>query len=152
MSTTDSTIARLIEDDHERLRSLIAAITVDLADEPPAAFEDWKLLLLRSLRDFQNQLRKHFDLEEHGGFVDEIALRAPWHHAHASTLMREHEDLVASLDTILRDLKGIDAPTTWRESDVPARLQGLFAVLKEHEEAEATLLQDIYCQDLGVGD
>jgi iron-sulfur cluster repair protein YtfE (RIC family) len=145
-------IARLIEEDHHRLESIISQLTTEITREPPAAFDGWKLSILRKLRDFQNELRKHFDLEEHGGFMDEVISHAPRYVSRVEALVSEHDAVSESLEAILTHVKAATAPAMWREARIPARLTELFETLREHESEENTLIQDTYFQDLGVGD
>jgi iron-sulfur cluster repair protein YtfE (RIC family) len=145
-------IARLIKEDHHRLESIITQLTTEITRVPPAAFDGWKLSLLRKLRDFQNELRKHFDLEEHGGFMEEVISHAPRYVSRVEALVSEHEEVCESLDAILTDLKAATSPAMWREARIAPRLTEMFETLKEHESEENSLIQDTYFQDLGVGD
>lgn len=153
MAQERSEITTAIEKDHEELRHAMNAIaeyarshfTLD-------GFRERKMELLLRLRDFQNHLLKHFDLEEEGGFMEDIVKIAPHSANEVERLEREHEKFLSDLRQILNDVKRASNPES--SSFVAARrhLEELFSLMDDHEARERELLQVSYLQDLGTGD
>lgn len=107
----DVTMNQRIENDHKALHSALKHIDVAFDEVPDfATFKDWKIELLWLLRDFLNQLQKHFDLEESGGFNDELSRIAPHLLAQVEHLEEEHLKIVSDLTHILDILKTVNRP------------------------------------------
>lgn len=146
-------IARLVEEDHKRLRAQEAALESELKrDLTSADFQEWRRALLRELRDFQYHLLKHFDLEEDGGFMADLIAHVPRMSGPIAALEEEHVELIAVLDAIVSEFKRIESLSQWRVSDLPSRIMSLLGALREHEAAECSLIQEAYYQDIGVAD
>jgi uncharacterized protein (UPF0335 family) len=153
MAEHSKQLASRIQDEHERLKDLIAEIRADLALQiDPETFSEWKLEFTWKIRDFRNELAKHFDLEEDGGFMEDVIERAPRFAPRVKELEDEHVDAVAQLEDITSGLKqmGVFDADAW--SDVKSSIIGLFDSLEEHEAAERDLILEVYFQDIGVGD
>ena len=149
---TDSITAK-VEEDHARLKACMASLADEIErEEVPADFTAWKLELLWQLRDFHNQLMKHFDLEEVGGFMADVLRMAPRHANQVVHLEEEHRKIVSDLNHILAEVKRAEsmASSQWRR--VRVRVEDLFGVIRAHEASEYELMQDVFYQDYGVGD
>lgn len=148
-----TSIEERIELDHERLRNqsnrLLKTLEIKV---PELSFLDWKMEMLARLRDYEHQLKKHFDIEEHGGFMERVRRKAPHHVSRVERLEKEHEHLLSQLDRSIRILKGINAPCSAGISRVQGRIRKLIEQLNDHEQIEHELLQDIYYTDYGSGD
>ncbi len=93
MSERSQQLASRIQDEHERLEKLIQEIREELkCTVDPETFADWKLEFVWKIRDFQNELTKHFDLEEDGGFMEDVVDRAPRFSPRVKALEQEHVD------------------------------------------------------------
>jgi hypothetical protein len=146
-------IARLIEEDHQRLRAHKAALAAAVSQPVAAAdFPEWRRTFLRDLRDFQNRLLQHFDLEEDGGFMADLIAHTPRMAGQAATLEEEHEEIVRVLDGIVSDVKRIASQSEWVDAGLRSRMDSFLMALKEHEAAECSLIQEVYYQDIGVAD
>jgi hypothetical protein len=146
-------MASRIEQEHADLRKVIKEIETDIRKEPSKEdFTAWKLDFMRRFRDFQNELVKHFDLEEEGGFMEDLVARAPHHARQVDALELEHEDIATRLGAIADDLKRMNEHTMSELPGVRKRVQEVLEVLHSHEEAERDLIQKAYFQDIGVGD
>ena len=116
------------------------------------SFKSWKIELLWQLRDFHNQLQKHFDLEESGGFNEELARLAPHLVSKVEHLEEEHLKIISDLNHILGVLKGIEHVGSSKIDRVKCRVEGLVSFIRAHETAEHDVIQEAYYQDYGVGD
>jgi hemerythrin-like domain-containing protein len=152
MAEKRSSIANRIEEEHASLRELMKSVSESVKSDPKGDFAEWKLNLIWTLRDFQNELVKHFDLGEDGGFMDDVIRRAPQESAKAEVLELEHKDFLTELDGITDVLKQMSEQNTSALPSVRERVLGLIEQLHEHEASERDLIYRVYFHDIGVGD
>jgi iron-sulfur cluster repair protein YtfE (RIC family) len=153
MDQQEAHITSLIEADHKQLRLAIGALAQEMDEEvAPEAFSGWKLDFLWQLRDFQNQLLKHFDLEEENGFLGDVLRQAPRFRHIVDQLEEEHQKIIADVNHIISVLKSIEGSASSKLPRVRERIRALIALFEAHESAENDLIQHIYYQDYGVGD
>jgi len=153
MTDQSKSMASRIEQEHADLREVIKEIEKEIQKDPSKEeFTSWKLDFMRRFRDFQNELTKHFDLEEEGGFMEDLVARAPHHARQVDELEHEHEDIAVGLGAIADALKGMNEHTMSGLPAVRQRIREVLEVLHRHEEAERDLIQKAYFQDIGVGD
>lgn len=147
------TVASMVERDHELLHAgmhnLAGAIA---APVPGEGFAAWKLDLLWKLRDFQNQLQKHFDLEEESAFKSELLRLAPQVAGQLDHLEDEHRRFMRDLTSVLDYLKSMERSDSPAIQAVRSGFAAIVLGLEEHEGEERTLIQDVFYQDYGVGD
>ncbi|MFQ5637511.1 MAG: hemerythrin domain-containing protein [bacterium] len=145
-----SSIAVQIEKEHQCLKrdmgEIHREVMMDIRNED---FQDWRLEFMWRLRDFRNHLLKHFDLEEEGGFMNEILTEKPEAMGQVKRLEAEHDDILASLDTILRDLKIMQKKEIEKLQDIRKRVVTLISSIQAHESAENELIQSVYYREYG---
>lgn len=150
MSMKKSSIAVQIEKEHQCLKrdmgEIHREVMMDIRNED---FQDWRLEFMWRLRDFRNHLLKHFDLEEEGGFMNEILTEKPEAMGQVKRLEAEHDDILASLDTILRDLKIMQKKEIEKLQDIRKRVVTLISSIQAHESAENELIQSVYYREYG---
>lgn len=148
-----ASVAQMVEHDHEVLHQTLHELADYLAAPPPEeGFSAWKLDLLWQLRDFQNSLQKHFDLEEEGAYKVELLRLAPQFAGQIDHLEEEHRKIILDMTHILDTVKGIYTPDNPVMDRVRERFRKVVECLEEHESQERTLIQDVFYQDYGVGD
>jgi hypothetical protein len=153
MDQQEAHIAALIDEDHEQLKLNVNALVEEMDKEiAPGAYTRWKLGFLWRLRDFQNQLLKHFDLEEEDGLLDDILRQAPRFRHAVEQLEEEHRKITADLDHIVAVVKSIDSAASSKLPRVRERVRALIATFEAHESTESRIIQHVYYQDYGVGD
>ena len=153
MKEAGRSMASLVQEEHDSLKETMAAIRSDLeSDARNADFANWRLNFVWRLRDFQSALLKHFDLEEDGGFMEELVAVSPGCTARVALLKQEHEDIIPRLNELTDELKEMTSKQPITLNWVAAGLIDLFDLLERHEAAERELIQDVYFQDIGVGD
>ncbi|MGA7303565.1 MAG: hemerythrin domain-containing protein [Rhodothermales bacterium] len=153
MSTDSRSVASRIQEEHESLKSTMAAIRAELeSGVSDADFPDWKLGFIWRLRDFQSALLKHFDLEEDGGFMQDLVAISPGCAVRVDRLKQEHDEVIPRLNGLTDQLKVMPARHGGELDRVIAGVIDLFDMLECHEAAERELIQDVYFQDIGVGD
>lgn len=153
MKKVDKDLARRVEEDHRNLHTSLDSLDGVFEKHcEKGGFAVWKLDLLWQLRDFQNQLQKHFDLEEDGGYNADLIRLAPHLAPQIGNLEEDHRKIISDLNHILDVLKSVvdgESPTLAR---VQERVEGLVIFIREHESKEHAIIQEAYYQDYGVGD
>jgi len=143
----------LVENDHRALLKALADLDNAFSELPEmSGFNQWKLERLWQLRDFLNQLQKHFDLEEAGGFNEELTRSAPQLASRIAGLEEDHLKITSDLNHILDVLKPVPNIESPRIERVKVRLAELIAFIRRHEAEETDLIQEALYQDFGVGD
>ncbi len=150
MSAKKSDVASQVKQEHECLKRDLGTISREIKrDLSEEDFPDWHLEFIWRLRDFRLHLLKHFDLEEEGGFMDEILKEAPGAFNQVKKLEGEHKQFVTEIDCILdllKELKWMDQP---RVQEIKNRMAKLIDLLHSHEEEEDELMQTALYVDIG---
>jgi hemerythrin len=150
MARKKSEVALQVEKDHEGLNQDMGALKMTLMKEIAAKdFPNWRLEFIWQLRDFKNRLLKHFDLEEEGGFMEEVLSVAPHTERKVKVLKEEHEQFVVELDEILTAIKGMQEKNNEELDSIRNRLTELISALRQHEAEENQLMQTAYFQEYG---
>lgn len=151
MSRINHDLTSQIEADHERLNQMIASLERFLSEEPEH-FVDWKVNMLFQLRDFHNQLAKHFDLEEEGGFISDLLRLAPQAANRIQRLPVEHERMLNRLDGTISDVKALTFASSGIRDRLRKRVEDVVRRFRDHESLECELLYHAHYQEFGVGD
>ncbi|MCH7676649.1 hemerythrin domain-containing protein [candidate division KSB1 bacterium] len=150
MERDKTEVAEKIAKDHESIRRYIGALNLSEMTEVDAKeFFDWKLEFIWQLRDFKNRLLKHFDLEEEGGFMEDIVKVAPHLSRKVSGLKVEHDQILMSLDEILFKLKRMKKKNDTELEQVQFELNDVITSLRDHENEENILMQQAYYREFG---
>jgi hypothetical protein len=153
MADSNKELNSLIEKDHEALQHAMKELEVAFDDNPsPVDFLNWKLQRLWQLRDFNNQIQKHFDLEENDGYNEELIRIAPHLFGQIEHLEEDHLKISTDLNHIIQVLKQVDRVESAKIDRVKVRVKRLVRYIHEHEDAELRINQDAYYQDIGGGD
>ncbi len=153
MSKTVPNIITRIEADHDRLKMVKRSLVRFVEDaERGHDFLDWKIEALFQVRDFQNRLAKHFDLEEQGGFFAELLRLAPQASYQLKEIAAEHAEILSALDETIEWLKGAES----NDPDVPVRLRAdvhhILDQLRAHQTLEHEMMFSAHNQVFGVVD
>ena len=150
MERDKTEVAEKIAKDHESIRRYIGALNLSEMTEVDAKeFIDWKLEFIWQLRDFKNRLLKHFDLEEEGGYMQDILTAAPHLSRKVSGLKVEHDQILMSLDEILFKLKRMKKKNDTELEQVRFELNDVITSLRDHENEENILMQQAYYREFG---
>jgi hypothetical protein len=114
-------------------------------------FHSWKLNFLWQLRDFGNQLKKHFDLEEFGGYNAELVKLASHLLPKIETIEEEHLKISSDIEHILDVFKGIQRVNSAKLHRVGGKVSDLIHFIRDHEATEHASIQEAYYQDYSVG-
>ncbi|NOX36847.1 MAG: hypothetical protein GXO78_04845 [Calditrichaeota bacterium] len=153
MEARKTDITLKIEKEHEALKQLMNTIIQEMHQPiPEDGFDAWKLEFVWRLRDFRNQLLKHFELEEHGGFAEDMLRIKPENHTRLKELEAEHQEIIDTLDGIIAALKALGCRDCDQFPGIRAQIEQLLKRLEAHEAAERDLIQSTYLQDFGAAD
>ncbi|MCS6817236.1 MAG: hemerythrin domain-containing protein [Blastocatellia bacterium] len=138
-------IGQEIREEHEKLTALMRQLQEEIA----TFCSSWASLR-EGLRAFKDHLRRHFELEEEGGFMEEVLRRWPHATPQVEALRAEHERLLQETEALLQVSRHVaeDQPIdAWA-----AACGRLLSAIQEHEWRENRLIQEVFCLDVGGGD
>ena len=143
-------IAQEVELEHIQLnKQMLDLKKIIFGEVKEKNFPEWRLHFLWKLRDFKNELLKHFDLEEEGGFMHEVLKAAPQEAKKVDLLKQEHESMIASLDAVLQGLKAMGTVDKVSLNNIRNDLNHLIYRLESHETKENHLMQLAYYREFG---
>lgn len=153
MHQTIPNIMVRIESDRERLKKSKSSLLGFVhAGRDGSDFLSWKIEALYQLRDFQNRLAKHFDLEEEGGLFTQLLRLAPNASYRINSLAAEHGEILEAISDAITSLKAAgstDADTHRRLRDDVDRI---LERIREHESLEQEMMYSAHNRVFGVGD
>jgi len=133
---------------HRELYELVSALRAAL-DQPYTP--ERRGAAHRLLGELRTHLRRHFDQEERGGFLEEAICRLPRLSGAVQHILDDHEKLLAEIDGLLKELAARDHDAeTW--SATGRHFAAFAAHLSVHERNEHAVVQDGYNEDLGLVD
>jgi len=143
-------ITKQVDEEHQCIKRDLDRLKDSVMKEVSAEeFSEWKLELKLRVHDLRSHIEKHFDLEEAGGFREEIRVVAPESMKEFDRLEGEHDSIIADLDQILADVKKIANQNDEIIKDIQNQVKQFVSRLRAHEGAENVLIQMVYSQDIG---
>jgi hypothetical protein len=134
--------------EHRDLFNLIQSVRRAFAapDEPTAVH---RTAVLESLRSLRCHLQIHFAQEESGGFLEEAVTRMPRLSAAMRSILGQHPALLQELDVVIAGLES--AAVSQPAWEAASRSYERFADhMTAHEQRENAVVQEGYCEDLGL--
>lgn len=151
MDKRSSDLAKQIQQDHEEMKQEMSILKKEIEKEvSPDQFSQWRMEFLWKLRDFKNDMLKHFDLEELSDFPNELRNLAPHYMRRFEDIKADHQKIITDLEEILQLLKNMTDLSRFKK--VRQKLIELISFIHTHEAAERELLEDTYLQDYGATD
>ena len=143
-------IPERVEQEHQNLRKALDALQ-SFSRVAPASeeFAQWRLELIWRVRDFKNDLLKHFDLEEEGGFMRDVRRLVPNSNPQIKSLLEEHKEMERSMDQILASLKAMHERDEQALTRLQEKIEEFARTILDHETTEQHLLQRSYYRDYG---
>lgn len=139
--------------EHRDLHAAIAAVRSLLREpEPPGAERAERLE--EEVDRLRDHVACHFRQEEHGGFMEESAVRLPRLSRRVRQVLAEHPSLLAELDGLVAESRALagarpeDVPKRW--PTVSSTFEAFAHRLVEHERQENAVVQEGYNEDLGL--
>lgn len=134
--------ANEMQQEHQHLASLIerAQQAVEKIASP--------VMCQAQLQNLRDELRRHFQLEEQGGYMQEIREKRPNWNDRIDDLLTQHAAMLSTMGELLDEADEIVRRTEqWQ-----ANFEKLLSALDNHEHAENQLVQEAYEQDIGSKD
>ena len=143
-------LSERVEQEHEHLRKELEELTSFSSASPSGDdFYRWRLELIWKVRDFKNDLLKHFDLEEEGGFMRDVRRIVPNSDPQVKKLLAEHREMEGVVDGILAQLKSMVEEDDGELGRLRLNIENLVSTILDHESTERHLIQRTYYRDYG---
>lgn len=153
MVKKSSDLAKQIQKEHEDLKKEMDSLQKEIKkDISPGKFKEWRLDFLWKLRDFKNEMLKHFDLEELSEFPNDLLNIAPHYLKRFDEIKTDHQKIIIDIEEILRNLKSMNEKDLSSFKNIREKIINLISFIHTHEAAERELLEDTYLQDYGAND
>lgn len=129
------TESRIMED-HLRIRALLDGLNV--IGDP--------YVLIPLLRELKETLEEHFAVEEGDeGFFPLVEQHAPNRVAQVERLLQQHQELLASIDALIRKCRSaLSGPL----AEIRAEMNTLYHRIQNHDAAESEVLTEILIKSI----
>lgn len=139
-----------IKQDHRELQNQLAELRSWLGCEteestPPPGMTD----AASALAQFEQQVRRRFELEEAFGYFREALIDQPWLGDRADALRGQHPVLAEQLAQIVHQAQQGSAEGA---AALRPQLRDFLALYDRHEKEENDLIMAVFNDEVGVGD
>jgi len=143
----DTALYSAIMEEHEALKEDIARLRSAASGPQGMPDERWRADMLGQLAKLRECLRKHFELEDVGGYLEPVMEKRPGLGRSVCRLHNQHDEILIELGNV-NDACRKEAPT----AEIVTRALRVLDLLRKHEAEESDLIQGALGDDLGVGD
>jgi len=139
-------------DDHQDCMRMVAEVE-SILDRQPDREGRWIGSLLETLPTLADRLRAHFRAEEQAALYRELPVSKPRLAPRIEKLAAEHDEMLASVDKVIRRARGIAEPAEIHQlRELNALVQLLVATIRRHEAEENEIIMGAYWDELGAAD
>jgi hemerythrin-like domain-containing protein len=149
---TPREIADWMRKEHAAVEELAQQLRDQVAVVPRGGLKHWAAAIGPQLERFQDHLRRHFELEDEGGYLAAVTDRAPGLARETDRLRHEHDEMDRLLSSIHQELGTVGDLDRIVVEDCCCRVQNLLRYLKDHEEREDVMVISAFTNDLGTKD
>ncbi len=145
--------ARKLAEEHAVLRDqqqLISGRLDQWAADP--AGEGARAEVAKTLGDFRDALRRHFEQEERGGFFEKDNVNNPSAGREFEGLLGEHREFERRIDALLGRVEEHSERSDPLPEALERDLRELVTDLAQHEQHEVGMLQRLVIRETGQGD
>jgi len=107
-------------------------------------FTLWKIEFIWQMREFKNNLLKHFDFEEDSGFFDHFPKTETTGGSYGKKMRTEHRQLMKDLEKILIKLKKIRGINNPELKNLEVDILQLISEISKHENREMGVIDSLY--------
>jgi hypothetical protein len=107
-------------------------------------FTLWKIEFVWQIREFKNDLLRHFDFEEDSGFFDHFPKSQANGGIYGKKMRTEHKQLMKDLDKILTKLKKIRGINNPELKSMEVDILNLISEINKHENREMGVINSVY--------
>lgn len=145
-------VAKWISEEHAQVMEQMYLLRKSLAIPPETSRAAWLPDLRRCFQSLATHLNQHMELEESGGYMQEILQLRPTLTREVERLSHEHVEmrrLIEQIDSALGDLEPKDGLLI---RHAIARIGMFLAYVEQHKTEEEHLVMAVFTNDIGVGD
>ena len=139
--------------EHQLIRDALSELGGELERleaEPGPVHHPGKLLGMLAM--FRHHLRRHFELEEEGGFLVDRAEMNPGTRRVIHDLLEEHRVLRKRIGSLIQGLERVECGSACLPDAFVNELKKFIGDLHSHERTENELVQEMFYRDVGAGD
>jgi hemerythrin-like domain-containing protein len=141
-------IADWLLEEHHQVEALADQLK-QMATEPEGNRSQWLDNLRDCFKEFHTRILRHFELEEHGGYLDGVMEARPTLSNLVDQLAAEHRQLKPIIIGIEQMLAVANVEDELLIRDCRTRINALLDYIKEHEIKENAMVLDTHSTDLG---
>jgi hypothetical protein len=104
----------------------------------------WKIEFIWQMREFKNNLYKHFDFEDDSGLFDNFPDQDNKYANRGERFRTEHKQILSNLDKILTRLKRIKNINDSELKAIESDIFDLVSDIRRHEKEEIKIVHSIY--------
>lgn len=145
-------VAKWISEEHSHVKEQMFQLRKSLAIPPETGRAAWLPDLRKCFQGLATHLNQHMELEESGGYMQEILQLRPTLTREVERLSHEHVEmrrLIEQIDAALGELGPKDALLI---RHAIARIGMFLAYVDQHKTEEEHLVMAVFTNDIGVGD
>ena len=134
-----------IEEEHDTVDRSLENIKVALKTWMESEdFTLWKIEFIWQMREFKNNLLKHFDFEEDSGFFDHFPKTHSNGRNYGKKIRTEHKQLAKDLQKILNKLRKIQDIRNPALKKMEVDILHLISEISKHEDREMSVIHSLY--------
>jgi len=107
-------------------------------------FTLWKIEFIWQMREFKNDLLRHFDFEEDSGLFDHFPKAQSKSGIYGKKMRTEHKQLMKDLEKILTKLKKIRGINNPELKSMEVDVLNLITEINKHENREIGVINSLY--------
>jgi hypothetical protein len=123
------------------LENIIAGLNTWITSDD---FVLWKIEFVWQMREFKNNLFKHFDFEDDNGIFDNFPDGDSNNAKQGERIRTEHKQILGNLDKILTRLKKIKTGNDSELKAIELDIFDLVSDIRRHEKEEIKIVHSIY--------
>jgi hemerythrin-like domain-containing protein len=148
MKEMTTSVAEEILQEHEVVREIVRRLELALEEgEFVGAEPDWGRRLYYELLAFHRHLLRHFELEETGGFMQEVVTLRPQAAEQVERLRQEHDQILKAVDELISNSDLLASGVSTSLMEFHGRFSQLLSLIKRHEAEENELIQRVFYQE-----
>lgn len=147
-----SQAAKLALEEHRKLNREVDILRLRLNAPSQESRRRWMTRCVAHFNHFQELLLTHMEMEEDGGFMPIVRERRPTLERRVNALESEHGTIRKACSELQDFFETCTDPTTEDIQQVRRMTGALLDTLRDHENEENKLIQDVLIQDIGTGD
>jgi len=143
----DNALYSAIMEQHEALKEDMARLRSTASGPQGVPDEGWRADMRDQAAELRECLRKHFELEEVGGYLEPVLEKRPGLGRSVCRLHNQHGEILIELDSV-DDACRKEAPV----AEIGNLALRVLDLLRQHEAEESDLIQGALGDDLAGGD